>query len=150
SPAERPAEYVPLHPETRADLDRREARKLYALGVLRQRQDRLLDALRNLEDAVRLDPEAVAPHKALVPLYLALGRNDDALGACRAALDRDPADHETWYLYGRQLRELGRPKDAASALGRAVACPSAAERLDLLVQMHYDLGVLHEEARDFN
>src|SRR5262245_46151550 len=53
-PTDQPGEFAPVRPETRADLDRREARKLYALGVLRQRQDRLLDALRSLEDAAQL------------------------------------------------------------------------------------------------
>lgn len=148
-PTDRPGEFAPVRPETRADLDRREARKLYALGVLRQRQERLLDALRNLEDAAQLDPGAPAIHKALIPLYLALGRTDDALAACRATLERDPADHETWYLYGRQLRDLGRPKEAIVALRRSVDCPSVKDQLDLLVLMYYDLGVLHEEERDW-
>jgi len=146
-PTDQPGKFVPLRPETRADLDRREARKLYALGLLRQRQDRLLDALRNLEDAGQLDPETAAIPKALIPLYLALGRTDDALAACQTTLDRDPGDHEIWYLYGRQLRELGRAKEGLAALRRAVACPSVKEQLDLLVQMQYDLGVLYEEER---
>jgi tetratricopeptide (TPR) repeat protein len=148
-PTDRPTEHIPLRPETRADLDRREARTLYALGLLRQRQDRLLDALHYLEDAAQLDVESAAIPKALIPLYLALGRPDDALAACRTTLDRDPADCEIWYLYGRQLRDLGRPQEALTALDRSVACPTASERLDLLVQMHFERGVLHEEARDW-
>lgn len=148
-PADRPGDFVPVRAATRAELDRREAQKLYALGLLRQRQDRLLDALRNLEEAARLHPEAAPPHKALIPLYLALGRSDDALAACKSALERDPGDHETWYIYARELREVGRLQEAAAALAKAVACPRAAEQLELLVQMHYDLGMLYEEARDY-
>ena len=141
--------FVPLHPLTKADLDRREARKLYALGLLRQRQDRLLDALHLLEDARQFDPTAAPVHKALVPLYLALGRHDDALDACRKALEGDPDDYDTWYLYARQLREQGRPKEALIALSRGVACPEAKDHLDVVVQMYYDQGVLHEDAKDY-
>lgn len=148
-PADRPAPFVPLRPLTRADLDRREAKKMYAMGLLRQRQDRLLDALRYLEDARQLDPDIAPLHKALIPLYLALGRHEDALVACRKALEGEPSDYDTWYLYARQLREQGRPKEALEALGKGIACPEAKDRLDVIVQMYYDKGILHEEAKAY-
>jgi tetratricopeptide (TPR) repeat protein len=148
-PADRPKLFVPLQPETRADLDRRDAHKLYAMGLLRQRQDRLVDAVRYLEEARQLDPDSAPVQKALVPLYLALGRQDDALAACRKSLDRDPADYETWYLYARQLREQGRPKESLEALTQGIACSEAKEHLDILVQMYYDQGTLSEEAKNW-
>lgn len=145
---ERPRPFAPLRPESREDLNRREARCLYALGMLRQRQDRLVDALRHMEEARALDPEAAAVQRGLVPLYQALGRSEDALAACRQALDREPDDYETWYTYAHQLHDLGRDKEALAALNRGVACPSAKDRLELLVQMHFDRGVAYEEAGD--
>jgi tetratricopeptide (TPR) repeat protein len=148
-PADRPGKFVPKQPESRADLDRRDAHKLYAMGLLRQRQDRLVDAVRYLEEARQLDPDAAPIHKALVPLYLALGRHDDALTACRKALDQDPGDYETWYLYSRQLREQGRPRESLDALTRGIACPEVKEHLEVLVQMNYDQGTLSEEAKDW-
>ena len=54
--ADRPKPFAPLRPESAEDLQRREARTLYALGMLRQRQDRLVDALHNLEEARKLVP----------------------------------------------------------------------------------------------
>src|SRR5438309_748240 len=79
-PAEdRPTPFVPLRPLTRQDLDRREALKLYALGLLCEREDRLLEALRSFEKAAQLSPQAAPVFKALVPLYLALDRGTDAL-----------------------------------------------------------------------
>ncbi len=141
-----PAKFVPLRKPSAADRNRREARELFGVGLMRQRQDRLVEALRLLEEARQLDPEAAPPHKALTPLYLALGRTEDALTSCRKALDAEPADHESWYLYARQLRDLGRPREALDALTTGVECPSAKERLDVLVQMHFDRGTLSDEA----
>lgn len=148
-PTDRPQPFTPLHPEKPEDLKRRQARALYALGMLRQRQDRLVDALHNLEEAGKLDSQSVAVSRALIVLYQALGRSEDALAACRQVLDREPGDHETWYLYARQLRELGRQKEGLAALDRGVACPSARENLELLAQMHYDRGVLFEEDHNY-
>jgi len=148
-PDDTAAAFVPLRGKTRDEVDRSESRKLYAMGLLRQRQDRLLDALRLLEEARQLDPEAPALYRALTPLYLALGRHEDAMAACRKVLDREPGDHETWYLYARQLRERGKPKEALEALAKGVACDGVREHLDVLVQMHYDCGTLSEELTEY-
>src|SRR5439155_2408017 len=86
------APFAPLRPQTRQELARREARKLYGLGLLRQHEDRLVEATRTFEEALQLDPEAISVHKALIPLYVALGRMDDVLAACQKALDLDPGD----------------------------------------------------------
>jgi tetratricopeptide (TPR) repeat protein len=146
---DRPGTLVPLRPESRRDLDRREARKLYAQALLCQREDRLIEALTFYEKARQLDPKAPAIHQALVPLYLALGRVDDSLASCKRTLELDPGDHETWFVYGRQLKDQGQTQESIAALQRGVACPSAKEQLDLLVQMYFDLGNLQQEARDF-
>jgi tetratricopeptide (TPR) repeat protein len=144
-----PTPLVPLKAQTRQELDRREACKLYGLALLHQRHDRILEAVRTLEQALQLDAEAAPIFKALVPLYLALSRADDALTACRKALDQDPGDHTTWYAYSRLLKEQSRPKEAATALARAVACPSLKEQPELLVQADLDLGSLYEEIQDY-
>src|SRR5262245_34094586 len=78
-----PTALKPLKEQSRQELDRREARKLYGRSLLHQRDDRILEAVRALEDAVKLDPESAAIYKSLIPLYLALSRTDDALNACR-------------------------------------------------------------------
>src|SRR5207253_524014 len=71
---DRPAFFVPTRPPTRQELDRRESLKRYALGLLCEREDRLLEAIRAFEYAARLDPEAAPVFKALIPLYLAVDR----------------------------------------------------------------------------
>jgi tetratricopeptide (TPR) repeat protein len=146
---EKPAPFKPLHKTTAEENNHREAQKLFALGLLRQRQDRLVEAQHLLEQASKLEPDTAPIYKALVPLYLALGRGEEAMLACRKTLDLDPDDHDTWYLYGRQLRDDGRFKEAIEALTKGSACSNVGEHLDLLVQMQFDLGTLHEEAKDW-
>jgi tetratricopeptide (TPR) repeat protein len=140
--------FVPLRPLTREELARREALELYALGWRQQHEDRLIEATRTFEEALQLDPEATPLYKALIPLYVALGRSDDALAACQKTLDLDPGDYETWSSYGRQLKHLARLKEARLALARALTCPGLAEHVELHVQLCYDLGALCEEMQD--
>jgi tetratricopeptide (TPR) repeat protein len=136
-------------PPSRAEIDRREAERLYARALLLERDSRLIEAIDCLEKATRLDPEAADLRRAVVPLYLAVDRTEDALKACRNALDLEPGDFETWFLYARQLKLLNRTQDAIAALDRAAACPGLKDRPDLRLQIHFDLGVLHENAQEF-
>jgi tetratricopeptide (TPR) repeat protein len=142
--------FVPIRPQTRQELAQREARKLYGLALIREHQDRLVEATRTLEEALHLDPEAPPLYKALIPLYVSLSRSDDALSACRKTLDLDPGDYETWFLYARQLRNLSRVKEARTALGRGLACPDLAEHINLRMQAYYDLGSLSQEDQDYD
>lgn len=146
---DRPGPLVPLQPESKTELDRREARKRYAQALLCQRDDRIVEALRHYEEALRLDPKAAPLQRALIPIYMALGRAEDALAACRKALELDPGDHETWYVLSRHLKEQGQVKEATAALAKGVACPSAQEGLDVLVQMYFDLGNLQQNAKNY-
>jgi tetratricopeptide (TPR) repeat protein len=140
---------APLRPRTRQELDRREALKLYAIGLVCQREDRLLEALRHFEAAARLDPRAVPVYKALVPLYLALDRSDDALAACRKVLQLAPGDYRTWFVYGRRLRALGQAKEAQTALERGLNCKGLKDHPEIRHQMLFELGALHENAREY-
>jgi len=146
---DRPAKHVPVKPTTKQELDRREALSLYAVGLLQERANKLAEAARTLEEARRLDPASAAIHKALVPIYLALDRIEDALITCRRTLALNPDDHETGYLYARQLRSLDRRKDAIAVLRRTARCRGLKERPDLRAQIWFDLGVLSEQASDW-
>src|SRR5262249_45143858 len=146
---DKPKPHVPLKPATKQDLDHAEALKLYARAVAAEQDSRLLEAIKTYEAAARLDPDAAAPHKALVPLYFAVDRTDDAFAACRRVLELDPADFDTAYLYARQLRGQGRTKDALAAFEKASRCPALKDRPDVHAQIAFDLGVLQEEAGNF-
>ena len=148
--SERPQPYTPLHPETRRELNHSEAVRLYGLAAMHEHNNRFIEALRVYEQARDLDPESAAPYKALVHLYLALDRLEEALNTCRKALEIDPGDHETWILFARQLRAQNRPQEAATALGRALACPGLKEHLDLFAQVAFDQGVLYENLKQYD
>jgi tetratricopeptide (TPR) repeat protein len=147
TPTERPARLI--QPRTRADRDHCEALKLYALGQMQERDSRLVEAVASYEEALRLDPDSAVLRKAVVPLYLALDRLDDALKTCKEALDLDPGDYDTWFLYARQLKHEGRTLDAIDALRHALACPSLKDVPGLRLQLTYDVGMLLENVQRF-
>ena len=144
----KPLEKPPLTREELAKQEAnellRQARTLYGVGLLRQRNDQLVEALETLEKAAKLDPDSPAPKRALAPLYLLLGRDEDMLAACKFVVERDPGDYETWFLYGQQLKRTGRPKEAADAFRRAVACERSAARPERRLVMLRDLAGLLE------
>jgi tetratricopeptide (TPR) repeat protein len=148
--ADPPARHVPVKPATRQELDHLEAVKLYGRGVALEHQNRLLEATRTFEEARRLDPDSAAIHRALVPLYFALDRLDDALTSCRRVLELDPNDFEIGYRYARQLRALGRHKEAVTVLMRVAQCPRLKDRLEIRAQVFYDLGQLQEQAGELH
>ncbi len=145
-----PARHIPIKPATRQQLDRLEAVKLYGLGAIQERQNRLIEAMHTYEEARRLDPESAAIPRTLIPLYVALDRLDDALAGCRRVLELEPDDYETGYRYARQLRSLGKTKDALAALTRTAASPGLKERLEVRAQVFYDLGQLQEQAGELD
>jgi tetratricopeptide (TPR) repeat protein len=134
---------------TPVELREREALELYAVGLLCERDDRLLEAQKAFEKAARLNPKASPVLKSLIPIYLALDRGGDALAAAHKVLELDAEDCETWYLLARLQRARGQAEEAVAALRRAVACPEARERPELFQQMYQDLGALHEAAKEY-
>jgi tetratricopeptide (TPR) repeat protein len=144
-----PTVLEPLRPPTKKELQQRDALKLYGLGLLCQREDRLLEALTTFEKAARLDPEAAPVYRAMIPLYLALDRQEEALTASRKALDLDPGHYETWFLLARQLRLQGKLKESRDALERASKCPRLQEHPDHLQQIYFDLGAGYESDQQY-
>jgi tetratricopeptide (TPR) repeat protein len=126
----------------------RQARTLFGLGVLRLHEDRLVEAAHLFQQAARLDPEAAPIWNRLVPLYLALGRDDEALAACRTSLTLDPDDYRTWHSYAKQLRNRGRFEEASLALRKGLACPNEEHPEDRL-QMTIDLGLVLEQDKRY-
>src|SRR5215207_7468470 len=121
----------------------RNALTAYGLGVLRQRHDRHIEATRSLEEAVRLDPEAVPPRQLLIPLYTALGRPTDAARTAAAVVVMDPSQADTWRTLARLLHETKRTGDAITVLNRCVAAPAMADRPADRIAAYRDLARLY-------
>lgn len=145
-----PPEDIPAVLPTRAETpkvrDQREALHLYVLGLLCEREDRLLEALQAWERSAKLDPDVPAVHRGLIALYVALERPTDALAETETVLRLDPDDFHTWFFYARQLRVQDKLKDAATALRRGLDCSGSKEHPELCQQMFHDLGVLCERS----
>jgi tetratricopeptide (TPR) repeat protein len=148
TPSEKPSVHVPRTPLTRQQLDHLEAKRLYALGVLHERNNRLVEAVKAYESAQQLDPDVAAIPRALAPLYIALDRAEDALTACRHTLELDNDDYQTGYLLGRQLRGLDRFKEAIKVLKQTTKAAKLNDRPDQAAQIWYDLGLLQERTGD--
>jgi tetratricopeptide (TPR) repeat protein len=132
----------------KAEQLRREARALYGVGIMQRRQEKLLEAITALEKAAKLDPESNEVCRELVPLYAAIGRDDEAMTLCRRVLDRDPHDTETAYQCARILRADGRPAEAILLLEKAVSAKDARDKPDRLLVMLSDLSDLLEKKGD--
>jgi tetratricopeptide (TPR) repeat protein len=143
-----PAVRAPAKPADRRELDHVEALKAFARGAVAEHEHRLIAAVAAYEEAARLDPDAVAPLKALAPLYLALDRTDDCLDACRKALAIDPQDADTAHYYARQLAVAGKTQDALAVFARAAGLSAVKERPELRLQVCLDLAGLCETAGD--
>jgi tetratricopeptide (TPR) repeat protein len=152
SPAfnDRPTVHVPVKRPTPRELDRIEAQKLFGLGAVHERNNRLVEAMRIYEESLRLDPDAAAIHRALVPLYIALDRGDDVLTSCKRILELDSDDTETGLLYARQLRARERNKEAVEVLSRTAAVPGLKEQPDLHAQVAFELATLREAAGEWD
>jgi Tfp pilus assembly protein PilF len=118
----------PAEPLTPAEQARRDALARFGVGVLRARDDRPADAVRQFEAAAKTDPAAVAPLRQLVPLYADLGRDAAAVRTAEAVLRLDPADADTAHALGQLLAEAKRPADAARVLAQAADSPRLADR----------------------
>ena len=127
----------------------REARTLFALGVMRHRGDRWLEAVTLLERVVKLEPDAAEAYRALIPLYLALAREEDALDACRKVLQLDPGDASAAYQLAKLQKADGKPREAIAALRSVAEIDRSKEQPELLYFILSDLAELQEKCADF-
>ena len=63
--------------------ERKDALARYGAAVWDARRDRLLSAAKGFEAAAKQDPEATAPLKELVRVYVQLGREPEAIRIAR-------------------------------------------------------------------
>lgn len=147
-PAQEPSSPSAAAKSAKFSTDYRQAKIHYGMGLLCARNNRLLEATHQMEEAWKLDPTSAPVGRVLVTFYLALGRIDEALALSKKTLEIDPDDYETWYSYARQLREQGKTKEARDAMSKAAGCPSLTEYPLQLAQINFDLGIILEDSSD--
>src|SRR6476620_366070 len=81
-------------PQTKEELKREQAETLlrlarteYGIAVILQRHERLISAIGSLEKAANIDPESLEIRRMLIPLYVMVSRESDAMTLCREVLD---------------------------------------------------------------
>lgn len=90
-------------------------------GVRDIESGRLGDAVRELDEAVRLRPEYTAAHRARGIALSGTGRHAEALAAFERALQLDPSDVVSHFERARTLLATERAADAVAAYDRAIA-----------------------------
>jgi Tfp pilus assembly protein PilF len=83
-------------------------------------KDNLPDAVKELEEAARLDPASPDAPYTLGILYMQAGRFDDAVKNLTLSLDRRPGNGDGWAVLGSVYRQQGKNDDAAQALRKAI------------------------------
>jgi tetratricopeptide (TPR) repeat protein len=72
----------------------------YSLGILHALNENLSEAIRELEEAIRIDPASPYLAKELASLYMEKGDEEKALAICRKILQEHPDDSDTRLLLG--------------------------------------------------
>ena len=137
------------------ELLRRQAKTLFGLGVMHERAERVLDALKLFEEAQKLDPESIAIRRGLIPIYLSLGRDIEALEGCKKVLESDSGDYEVAFKQATIYKLLGKKPETVAALRLSLASNRISERPDkqllILLQLCGQLnqmGDSREEAKE--
>jgi tetratricopeptide (TPR) repeat protein len=90
-------------------------------GVLRVRQERFADAVRDLKTAIELKPKAYQAYANLAQAYIRLKQMDLALAQLDRAVELEPALAQVYRLRARLRVERGEPAQALADFDRAIA-----------------------------
>lgn len=101
-------------------LDKGLADAYWQRGVLRYRQGRPKDSLKDLKKALELRPSRTEARAALAAAYLDLGRQADALEQWQLAVQARPENAMWHFRYGKLLSTNGRAAAAAIQLQEAI------------------------------
>lgn len=145
-PEDRPAIAKSLPVPSKEDLDRRKALDLYMKGLQAQHEGNLVEAMNLLEEVRRLDPEAIPPRQALMPLYLGLLRIPEALESGERIIAAKPDDSSSALFLAEALRRSNREGEAAAVLEKTL--PRMGDNLPGRIRMMIVIATLREEQKD--
>jgi tetratricopeptide (TPR) repeat protein len=116
---DRPVPFLPRQAPTPEELDHREALALFANARSLELQGQSAEALRKYQRAWRLDPQAVEPLRAVVPLADRMDRQDIAVRYALLMVDREKnANPVLLQKLGEELVEKGRWREGRKLLDR--------------------------------
>jgi uncharacterized protein (TIGR02996 family) len=78
-------------------------------------------AIKDIDEAIRLDPSQASSYANLGELQLAKGRKAEAEAAFKKAVETNPNDVTAQLAYANYLWSTGKPQDAEAALKKAAA-----------------------------
>jgi tetratricopeptide (TPR) repeat protein len=143
---------VPLRPRTGREEDHVRALALFAAARVAEQKQDYEQALRNYQRTYRLDPDAVAALREIVPLSFNLGREEEGVRYAMLLAEREPADAGLLRRLAAYLTEDGETERAlkfyekAAALeDKAGAKPSAEAVLTWM-----EMGRLYFVAKQFD
>jgi len=97
-----------------------QARVHNLLGKALERQGDHLEAVKNFDAAIALDPNFAEAHGNRANVLAAAGLADEALKGFERALALDPKAAADWINYGALLQELGRHAEALACYDKAL------------------------------
>lgn len=122
------------------DIMREHAQILTDRGYRHQKQGQLGDAIALYRRSLSVYPTAEA-HTHLGRAYSQMGRYDEAIAECEAAIELDPEYGNPYNDIGAYLIDMGQPEDAIIWLERAMY----AERYDTPQLPYSNMGRVFEK-----
>jgi tetratricopeptide (TPR) repeat protein len=120
----------------------------FGTAIWNLRRDRLLTTARQLEEAAKKDPDATAPLRELMRVYILIGREPEAIRVARKILSKNPNDFDVAQTLTRLLFEAGDLKQAVAAAKEAAEIPIPLVQAEKSVGVYRDLATLCEKAND--
>lgn len=124
---------------------------LHLLGVIRYQRGEYQEAVRLIEAALKINPNAAVAHNNLGNALKDLGRPTEALASYDRSIELKPDYADAFYNRGNLLRALARADDAVASYDRAVALrPDYAEAFNNRGSALKDLGRFADALASFD
>ncbi len=104
------------------------------LGLALEAQGKLVEAIAEYHESLRLDPDSAAPHANLGAALQKQGKLAEAIAECREAIRLWPDTPQAHYSLGQALHSLGRVAEAIAEFREAIRLKSHDFRA------HFNLG----------
>ncbi len=98
--------------QSQSELHLRTAKAKFATALWHHHNDAWIEALHQLEEAKRFDPESLEIQRELLNIYLLLDRPLQAVQIAKAILKSSPEDSESAYQLGMLLAEQANKQEA--------------------------------------